>query len=337
MEKEVFNDKRFQRAKEVFEIEAQAILGLEQSLDENFYSAVDEVLKTKGKVVVSGMGKSGIIGKKFAATLSSTGTPAFFLHPVEASHGDLGVVGAEDLVIAISYGGKSDELDTLLGHIKRKGVKLIGITGHPESKLGKASDFTLSVAVAKEACPLNLAPTASSTATLAMCDALAMVLLDERGFQEEDFALYHPGGSLGRRLLTRVKDITQNQSQNLPLVKEEDSAKVVVDMMTTKDVRGVCGVIDSEGGLKGVITDGDVRRWLGRFFSGSESIDDVRAKDLMSLNPKCISENELAQKALYLMEQFSISSLFVLGKDESKSAKTVAILHIQDLLDAKIK
>jgi len=334
------NQKRFNRAKEVFEIEAQAILSLSNLIGEDFYAAVDVILNTKGKIVVSGMGKSGIIGKKFAATLSSTGTPAFFLHPAEASHGDLGVVCEEDLVIAISYGGGSDELDPLFGHINRKGLKLIGVTGNIDSKLAKASDYVLSVAVDKEACPLNLAPTASSTATLAMCDALAMVLLDERGFQEEDFAQFHPGGSLGRRLLTRVKDVTREQ-KNLSLVKEDESAKVIVDMMTTKDVRGVCGVVDSDGNLKGVITDGDVRRWLGRFFSGSESIEDVRARDLMSLNPKCINENEMAQKALYLMEQFSISSLFVLGKsDESvdgKAVKTVGILHIQDLLDAKIK
>jgi arabinose-5-phosphate isomerase len=326
----------FKRAKEVLEIESQAILNLEASLNEDFSKAVDQILKTEGKVVVSGMGKSGIIGKKLAATLSSTGTPAFFLHPAEASHGDLGVVTEKDLVIAVSYGGNSDELDTLFNHIKRKGVKLIGVTGRLDSKLAKASDYILNVFVEKEACPLNLAPTASSTATLAMCDALAMVLLDERGFKEEDFAQFHPGGSLGRKLLTRVKDITKGQ-KNLPLVKEEDSAKVVVDMMTLRDVRGVCGVIDADGNLKGVITDGDVRRWLRRFFAGSESIEGVQAKDLMSLNPKCISENEMAQKALYLMEQFSISSLFVLGKSDSGEVKTVGLLHIQDLLDAKIK
>ena len=330
------SQKRLDRAKEVFEIESQAILNLESKINEDFLNAVDEILKTEGKVVVSGMGKSGIIGKKLAATLSSTGTPSFFLHPAEASHGDLGVITEKDLVIAVSYGGKSDELDTLFNHIKRKGVKLIGITGNIDSKLAKASDLILNVSVEKEACPLNLAPTASSTATLAMCDALAMVLLDERGFQEEDFAMYHPGGSLGRKLLTRVKDITSEQ-KGLPLVREDDSAKAVVDMMTTKDVRGVCGVVDADEQLKGVITDGDVRRWLRRFFAGSESIEDVRAKDLMSLNPKCINENEMAQKALYLMEQFSISSLFVLGKNEDGSVKTVGLLHIQDLLDAKIK
>ena len=330
------DQRRFDRAKEVFDIESKAVINLENSLNDDFVNAVDEILNTEGKVVVSGMGKSGIIGKKMAATLSSTGTPAFFLHPAEGSHGDLGVVTEKDLVIAVSYGGGSDELDTLFRHIKRKGVKLIGITGNLESKLARASDFILNVHVEKEACPLNLAPTASSTATLAMCDALAMVLLDERGFREEDFAEFHPGGSLGRRLLTRVKDITKDQ-KNLPLVKEEDSAKDVVDMMTTKDVRGVCGVVDADDNLKGVITDGDVRRWLRRFFAGSESIEGVVAKDLMSLNPKCINENEMAQKALYLMEQFSISSLFVLGKAKDGKAQTVGLLHIQDLLDAKIK
>ena len=328
--------KRFERAKEVLEIESQAILNLETNFNDDFLYAVDQILNTKGKIIVSGMGKSGIIGKKLAATLSSTGTPSFFLHPAEASHGDLGVVTEKDLVIAVSYGGSSDELDTLFSHIKRKGVKLIGVTGELDSKLAEASDFILNVSVEKEACPLNLAPTASSTATLAMCDALAMVLLDERGFQEEDFALFHPGGNLGRRLLTRVKDITRKQT-NLPLVKEGDSAKIVVDMMTTKDVRGVCGVMDADYKLTGVITDGDVRRWLRRFFAGQESIEGVCAKDLMSLNPKCINENEMAQKALYLMEQFSISSLFVLGKNQNNEVKTVGLLNIQDLLDAKIK
>ena len=331
------NQKRLERAKEVFQIEAQAIMGLESSIDEDFFKAVDQVLATKGKVVVSGMGKSGIIGKKMSATLSSTGTPSFFLHPAEASHGDLGVISEDDLVIAVSYGGGSDELNPLFKHIKRLGVKLIGITGNSSSILAKASDFILKVPISKEACPLNLAPTASSTATLAMCDALSMVLLDERGFKENDFATFHPGGSLGRKLLTRVKDLVTDE-KTLPLVSLNDSAKKVIEMMTTKEVRGVCGVIDQNEELKGVITDGDVRRWLGRFFSGQEKVEGVIAKDLMSLNPKCINENELAGKALYLMEQFSISSLFVIGRvDSSDKIKTVGLIHIQDLLEAKIK
>lgn len=327
---------RFKTAKEVFDIEAAAIMGLEKNLDENFNKAVDLILNAPGKVVVSGMGKSGIIGKKLSATLSSTGTPSLFLHPAEASHGDLGVITKEDIVIALSYGGSSNELDALFAYVKRKGVPMIGITGNTESSLAKSSDCVISVSVAKEACPLNLAPTASSTATLAMCDALAMVLLSERGFREDDFAQYHPGGSLGRRLLTKVKDIIKDRG-SVPLVFEQSPAKEVVEIMTTKEVRGVCGVLNDKEELAGVITDGDVRRWLGKFFSGEEKIDGVKASDLMSINPKCISENELAQKALYLMEQFSISSLFVLGKSEEGKVLTKGIIHVQDLLDAQVK
>lgn len=327
---------RFKTAKEVLDIESAAIQGLEKHLDDNFNKAIDMILKISGKVVVSGMGKSGIIGKKLSATLSSTGTPSLFLHPAEASHGDLGVITKEDIVIALSYGGSSNELDALFGYVKRKGVPMIGITGNLSSSLAKSSDCVISVTVDKEACPLNLAPTASSTATLAMCDALAMVLLSERGFKEDDFAQYHPGGSLGRRLLTKVKDIIKDRA-SIPLVHEKTSAKEVVEIMTTKDVRGVCGVLNDKEELAGVITDGDVRRWLRKFFSGEEKIDGVTADNIMSINPKCISENELAQKALYLMEQFSISSLFVLGKSEEGKVTTKGIIHIQDLLDAQVK
>ncbi len=322
-------------ASEVFEIEAEAIKSLNSVLNENFDKAIDLLLNTKGKVVVTGMGKSGLIGRKFASTLSSTGTPSFFLHPAESSHGDLGVITEEDIVVAISYGGKSSEMAALLGFTSRKGIPLIAMTANSESDLAKAGSVVLSIAVKKEACPINLAPTASSTATLALCDAIAMVLLEEKGFKEEDFAEFHPGGALGKKLLTKVEDV-MHTAQSLPLVKRETSFKEVLDIMTTRDVRGVCGVVDESDELIGIITDGDVRRWIGRVFDQEKTRDQIKASDLMSLNPKRIDQDELAQKALYLMEQFSIQCLFVVDSQSSNANKPVGLVHLQDLLDAKI-
>jgi arabinose-5-phosphate isomerase len=322
-------------AKEVLEIEIEALEALKTRLEGDFLKAVDFILKSTGKVVVTGMGKSGIIGKKLSATLSSTGTPSFFLHPAESSHGDLGVVSPGDVVVAISYGGGSSELDEILKYVKRAGLKLIAITGNPKSKLAENADAVIDVSVEREACPLNLAPTASSTATLAMCDALAMVLLSEKGFSKEDFAMRHPGGALGKKLLTKVKDLMPDHLR-LPLISTDELAKEIVNVMTTKEVRGICGVLDKDKNLVGSITDGDIRRWLGRAFESGENPLETTAKDLMSSNPKIISENELAQKALYMMDEFSISSLFVVRQNEKGDFSPVGILHIQDLLDARI-
>ncbi len=319
----------------VLDIEISSLEVLKNRIDEKFSLAVDILLKSKGKVVVTGMGKSGIIGQKFSATLNSTGTSSLFLHPAESSHGDLGVVSSEDVVVAISYSGSSNELNSIIEYTKRNGIKLIGITGNLSSKLFKNSDVVIDISVEKEACPLNLSPTASSTVTLVICDALAMVLLHEKGFREEDFAQLHPGGALGKKLLTRVKDVVSKQ-QYLPMVKESESVKNVVDIMTNREVRGICGVVDGEGVLVGSITDGDVRRWLGRFFEEKKGLNKLKALDLMSSNPKVIDENELAQKALYLMEQFSISSLFVVREGDGMGFSPIGILHIQDLLDVKI-
>ncbi len=327
---------RAEIATEVLDIEIESLKSLKDRLDDKFSLAVDILIESKGKTVVTGMGKSGIIGQKFSATLSSTGTPSLFLHPAESSHGDLGVVSSEDVVVAISYGGGSSELNSIIEYTKRNGIKLIGVTGNSASKLAENSDVVLDISVEKEACPLNLAPTASSTATLAMCDALAMTLLYEKGFKKEDFAELHPGGALGRKLLTRVKDVIPDQSR-LPLVKEGELAKDVVNIMTTREVRGICGVVDDKGVLVGSVTDGDVRRWLGKFFEkGLDDAENLRASDLMSRNPKVIDENELAQKALYLMEHFSISSLFVVREGRDEDFSPIGILHIQDLLDAQI-
>lgn len=325
---------RLEIAKDVFEIEAQSIKALEGRIDKGFDKAIDLLMATKGKIVVSGMGKSGIIGRKFVATLSSTGSPALFLHPAEGSHGDLGVISKEDTVIVITYGGGSSELDPLFSFVKRKGIKLIGITGNLESSLAQISDAVIDISVEKEACPLSLAPTSSSTATLAMCDAVAMVLLEEKGFKKEDFAQVHPGGALGRKLLTRVKDLLR-EGESMPVVFVDDSAQKAMEVMTAREVKGVCGVLNSDKSLVGVITDGDVRRWLSRALKEDAGVKNLTAKDLMSHNPKTIDETELAQKALYLMEEFSISSLIVMSAFEGVS-KPVGILHIQDLLDAKI-
>lgn len=323
-------------AKEVIDIEIEALEDLKVKFDKNFDKAIDLLKNTRGKIVVTGMGKSGIIARKFVSTLSSTGSPALFLHPAESSHGDLGVVSEEDVVVAISYGGNSDELSSVLNYVQRKGIKLISLTGNPESMLAEYGDIVLDISVKKEACPLNLAPTASSTVTLALCDALAMVLLEEKGFKKEDFAEFHPGGSLGRKLLTRVKDILPDHSR-LPLVKKDELAREVVNVMTTREVRGICGVVDEDNRLVGAITDGDVRRWLGSYFKAEQKGgDEVRAKDLMSSNPKVIGENELAQKALFLMDQFVISSLFVVQDNGQGDHHPVGIVHIQDLLDFKI-
>jgi len=326
---------KIELAKEVVEIEIEALEALKGRFNGDFSKAVDFILESKGKLVVTGMGKSGLIGKKLSATLSSTGTPSFFLHPAESAHGDLGVVSTGDVVVAISYGGGSSELDEILKYVKRHGLKLIVITGNVQSKLAESADAVLDVSVAREACPLNLAPTASSTATLAMCDALAMVLLSEKGFSKEDFAMRHPGGALGKKLLTRVKDLLPDHSR-LPMVQMDELAREIVNVMTTKEVRGICGVLDRDKNLIGSITDGDIRRWLGKAFETGENPLQTTAKDLMSSNPKVISENELAQKALYMMDEFSISSLFVVRRNEKGDFSPVGILHIQDLLDARI-
>ncbi len=316
-------------AKRVLEIEAQAILDLKDRLDESFEKAVELLCECKGKVVVAGMGKSGHVGRKLAATLSSTGTPSLFLHPAESSHGDLGVVAEGDCLVVISYGGGSQELQDLLTYATRKGLSLIAMTGNQNSDLAKAATVSLDIKVKEEACPLKLAPTSSSTVSLALGDALAMAALKKKGFREEDFAEYHPGGKLGRRLLTRVSDLMHDNG-GLPVVSENDSMRVIVGKMTGSHVRGVAGVVDSEGFLKGVITDGDIRRHLEK----NQNPLEAEVSELMSTRPKTIDKNELAVKALFIMEQFSIQSLFVV---DSESNKPVGLIHLQDLIRAKIR
>ncbi len=321
-----------EEAARVLDIEACAITALKKRLDDRFLKALDILHECEGKVVVSGMGKSGQIGRKIASTMSSTGTPAIFLHPAESSHGDLGVVGPKDVIIAISYGGESPELQDVLKFAARKGIKLIAMTGKTGSSLGKAADVTLDISVDEEACPLQLAPTASSTATLALGDALAMTLMKRRGFKEQDFAEYHPGGSLGRRLLTRVSDV-MHAGDSLPLVKTGTAMREVLALMTQKEVRGVAGVVDESANLIGVITDGDIRRRLEK----SENPLQGQAGEMMSKNPKTIDKSELAEKAAFMMEQFTIQTLFVVDRASQQPAKPVGLLHLQDLLKAKIR
>ncbi len=318
-----------QEAIRVLDIEARSILDLKSRIDHRFEQAVDIICQCKGKVIVAGMGKSGHIGRKIAATLSSTGSPALFLHPAESSHGDLGVLSSGDCLIIISYGGGSQELQDLTAYVSRHGMPLIAMTGHLESQLAVAATVVLDISVSEEACPLKLAPTSSSTVTLAMGDALAMAVLKQKGFKEEDFAQFHPGGKLGRRLLTRVKDIMHDNG-GLPVVKESSSMIDAVAIMTGSEVRGVAGVVNDQGILIGVLTDGDLRRHLEK----NKNPLQAQVAELMSSKPKTIDQNELAVKALFLMEQFSIQSLFVI---DPSTQKPLGLIHLQDLIRANVR
>ncbi len=320
------------QAKHVLDIEAQSILSLKTRIDDEFVKAVGLIKNCQGKLIVTGMGKSGQIARKLASTFSSTGTPAVFLHPAESNHGDLGIVQDLDLVLAISYGGESAEFNGLLQYVSRKGLPLVALTGKTNSTLAKFANITLDVSVSSEACPLGLAPTASSTATLAMGDSLAMCVMSEKGFSSRDFAEYHPGGSLGQKLLTRVKDV-MHAGDSMPTVSRDTPVREILTIMTNRDVRGAAGITDDRGSLIGVITDGDIRRRLEKNQDPLEG----SAQDLMSLNPRTIDANEMAEKALFVMEQFQIQMLFVLDKESENPHKPVGILHIQDLLRAKVR
>ncbi|GFO59351.1 arabinose-5-phosphate isomerase [Geomonas silvestris] len=315
-------------AKRVIEVEAEALKNLAASINGEFERAVHMILNASGRVVVTGMGKSGLIGQKIASTMASTGTPAFFLHPAEGIHGDLGMIMRGDVVIAISNSGETDEVVRILPIIKRLGASLIAVAGNPNSSLAKSGDVFLDISVKEEACPLGLAPTASTTVTLAMGDALAVALLVQRGFKAEDFAMFHPGGALGRRLLLKVEDI-MHSGESLPLVASETLMGEALFTITSKGL-GITGVTDADGALIGVITDGDLRRALGR---GLDIIN-LPASALMAGKPKRISRDELAARALQQMEQYSITSLFVF--DDADAAKPVGIVHLHDLLKAGI-
>ena len=287
--------KIIQVAKDVLQIESDSILNMVEQLNENFCQAVQMLLDCQGKVVVTGIGKSGHIARKISSTLSSTGTASFYLHPAESSHGDLGVVSSKDLIIAISYGGEAAELNAIINYSHRNDIKMIALTGKLDSTLGKAATIILNTAVKKEACPLSLAPTSSSTATLAMGDALAMAVLDQKGFTANDFAEYHPSGTLGLRL-RKIKDVMKKEDA-IPFIYPHTSMKEILTKMTSHSVRGAAAVIDANKNLIGIITDGDIRRFLDKNDQPFAS----KAEDIMSKNPKTIDAHELVEKALRLM------------------------------------
>lgn len=313
-------------ARETLEIEAAAILGLRERVDAGLARAVGMMLRVSGRVVVMGMGKSGHIGRKMAATLASTGTPAMFVHPAEASHGDLGMITAADVVIAISNSGESEELTSILPVLKRLGVPLIALTGNPDSTLGRHADEVLDTAVEKEACPLNLAPTASTTAQLALGDVLAVALLDARGFKAEDFARSHPGGALGRKLLTLVSDVMR-QGDDVPRVGPQAGFSEVMREMSAKGL-GATAIVDQQDRVLGIFTDGDLRRLL-------EKGVDLRQGDagqFMHPNPVTITSDALAVEAAELMEQRRITSVLVVDGQ----GRLCGALNSNDLMRAKV-
>lgn len=311
---------------EVLHIEAAAVLALTQRIDENFLQALNIILACEGRVIVSGMGKSGHIARKIAATLSSTGTPAYFVHPAEASHGDLGMITAKDVFVALSYSGESQELLTIVPVIKRQGARLISLTGNPRSSLAKASDAHLDAAVDKEACPLGLAPTASTTAALALGDALAVALLDAKGFGEEDFARSHPGGSLGRRLLTHVRDI-MHSGKGIPAVNQNATLAEAVLEISRKGL-GMTAIVDDAWQVLGIYTDGDLRRTLEKRVDFTTTLISA----VMSRSPRSIAPDALAAEAVQVMEQYNISQMLV----TDTSNKLVGALNMHDLLRAKV-
>lgn len=319
-------DQVLRLARETFDIEASALTGLAARVDARFVQAVQRVLQTTGRVVVMGMGKSGHIGRKIAATLASTGTPAFFVHPAEASHGDLGMVTADDLVLAISNSGESGELTALLPVLKRLGVPLIAMTGGLKSTLAHHADLTLDCSVEREACPLNLAPTASTTAQLAMGDALAVALLDARGFRPEDFARSHPGGALGRKLLTHVSDVMRS-GDAVPRVLPDATFSELMREMSAKGL-GSAAVVDAAGQVLGIFTDGDLRR---RIEAGAD-LRAATAAQVMHATPRRIAPDALAVNAAEMMETHGITSVLVVGANGALEG----VVHIRDLMRAKV-
>lgn len=317
-----------ERAKQVLSIESEAIQRLVDRINEDFVRGVELILACEGKVIVTGVGKSGIIGQKLASTLASTGTPAFFLHPTEGIHGDLGMLERKDIVLAISNSGETDELSQILPLIKRYGNKLIVLTGGSTSTLARAGDVVFDVSVTEEACPLGLAPTASTTAALAMGDALAVALLEKRGFKKEDFAILHPGGKLGKRLLLTVRDL-MHVGDELPRVYADTLMKEAVVEITSKRL-GVTGVMNEREELVGVITDGDLRRALER----RPDLLERTAVEIMTHNPKWIEADTLAAQAVQQMEENAITALFVFDKEGDKTPQ--GIIHLHDLLRAGV-
>jgi arabinose-5-phosphate isomerase len=311
--------------KKVIKTEAQALNDLAERLNGNFDQAVDILFNVKRKVIVTGVGKSGLIGQKIAATLTSTGTPAFFLHPTDALHGDLGLVRKGDAAIIISKSGETDELYELLSVLKRVGVKIIALLGKLESPLAGLSDVVLDVSVKEEACPHDLVPTSSTTAALAMGDALAVALLDQRNFSPEDFACFHPGGGLGKKLLLKVSDLMLT-GKDVPVVASGSGMKEALIEMTAK--RGVTSVVDDKGRLTGIITDGDLKRLLAK----TNDIFSLKVDDVIGKNPKTVDQERLAVKAAKMMEDYRVTSLLVVDKEK----KPIGIIHLHDIMQAGV-
>ncbi|MSQ56742.1 MAG: KpsF/GutQ family sugar-phosphate isomerase [Limnohabitans sp.] len=322
----VNSDRVLQLARTTLDIEAQALLQLKDKLTNDFFCVVEKMLQLKGHVVVMGMGKSGHVGRKIAATLSSTGTAAMFVHPAEASHGDLGMVTRDDMVLAISNSGESEELIALLPTLERLGVVWVTMTGNPTSSLAKYAKWVINSGVEKEACPLNLAPTTSTTAQIALGDALAVALLDARGFAAEDFAKSHPGGSLGRRLLTRVSDVMR-VGDAIPCVLPSASLSELIQEMSHKEM-GASAIVDAQGHVLGVFTDGDLRRQIEK----GRALNTLVAKDVMSPNPQTIEQTLLATVAAQLMEDKKITSLLVVNENKI----LCGAINTNDLLRAKV-
>ncbi len=306
--------------KKVLEIEGKALLELSKTLGDSFDKAVETILNAKGRIILTGIGKSGLIAQKIAATLTSTGTPAIFLHAAEAVHGELGSILPDDIVIALSYSGETLEIKNLLEFIKRNGNVLISLTGDENSTLAKYSDIVISVRIEKEACPIGLVPTTSTTATLAMGDAIAVALMERKGFTKDDFAYFHPGGKIGKKIV-KVKHL-MHTGDSLPLVKEEEPMIDVVKIVSEKRL-GVAIVVDEKENLTGIITDGDIRRAIVKF----GSIEKKRAADCMHANPITITPEEISVKALNIMEQKKITSLVVVNDDK----KVLGLIHLHDL------
>lgn len=315
-----------EQARDVLNIEAKALTELAHQVDEHFVDAVTAILACKGRLIVTGMGKSGHIARKIAATLASTGTPSFFVHPAEAAHGDLGMIIDSDMLLALSNSGESDEVVALLPALKRKGIKIISMTSRENSTLARESDIHLLVKVSQEACPLGLAPTASTTAALGLGDALAVVLLQAHEFTTEDFAMSHPAGSLGKRLLVRVADL-MHQGKDLPVISLGTSLKDALVIMSEKGL-GMTAVIDSKGALQGVFTDGDLRRLFQKVDNfGSLVIDDVMGK-----NPRTIMDSKLASEALHVMQTTKVNGLLAVNAEN----QLIGALNMHDLLKAGI-
>ncbi len=315
-----------ERARRVLEIEAEAVAALVHRLGEDFICAVEVLYECQGRVVLTGMGKSGFIAKKIAATFASTGTPALYLHPAEGVHGDLGMIVRGDVVVAVSNSGSTAEIMEILPALKRVGVKLIALVGNVQSALARESDVALDVSVDEEACSLNLTPTASTTAALAMGDALAVALLEKRGFKIEDFANLHPGGRLGRHLILRVRDL-MHVGSDMPVVSEQTLMRDAILEISTKRL-GLTTVIDGEGRLVGIITDGDLRRGLEKH----SNLLERQAKECMTRSPKVIDRDELAARAVQVMEQYKITSLLILDP----SGRPAGVIHLHDILQAGV-